>query len=142
MNVIQVLEQRRISSIVELKDRFELRPEKGWVWLQRLCFRALARIGAFAELETTKIKLHDVGRDGERFMTRVLRSRQAVQGSFEREPTQLLIGPKEYAELMEEILSAAEFSFDAQYYRRINGVDQVYGLKVRMVPWMRGILLL
>jgi len=142
VTVISVVEHQRITEIKEVKSQFELRPERGYIWVQRFCVWLLAKIGAFANVPSTRIERHDVGKEGDRFMAAVFKARNAVLGSFEMNPTELLIGPKEYAELMDEVISTARFSFDARYFRHIDGETKVYGLKVRMIPWMAGMLLL
>ncbi len=139
---IDVIELRRISQVKELKDAFELRTDRPAVWLQRLCFWVLRKLGCYAHLDTVRVERHDIGKHGDSFMSRLLARRNAVMGSFEREPTKLLIGSAEYAELMEEAISNSPFNFDARYMKGDIRNPTVYGLKVEVIPYMRGMLLL
>src|ERR1700760_835201 len=139
---VDVVELRRISEVKVLQDTFELRPERPAVWLQRVCLWVLRKLGCFASTDVIRYERHHIGKNGERFMQRLLKAKNAIQGSLEMKPTRLLIGSEQYAELMEEMVSKAPFAFDSQYY--IGGYDRptVIGLRVEVIPWMRGILLL
>ena len=142
MTVITVVEHQRLTEIREIKTQYELRPERGYVWIQRICVWLLGKIGAFANVPTTTIARHDVGKHGDTFVTLILRSKNAILGSFDRNPTECLIGPEEYATLMGELIHYGQFELESRYFRQIEGETRVYGLKVRVIPWMRGILLL
>lgn len=142
MTVITVVEHQRLTEIKEIKSQFELRPERGYVWIQRLCVWLLAKIGAFANVPSVTVARHDVGKEGDTFMTRLMRSKHAVLGSFDRDPTEVLIGPEEYSTLMGELIHYGQFEFESRYFRHVEGETRVYGLKVRVIPWMRGILVL
>lgn len=142
MTVISVVEHQRLTEIKEIKSQFELRPERGYVWIQRLCVWLLAKIGAFANVPSVTVARHDVGKEGDTFMMRVMRSKHAVLGSFDRDPTEILIGPEEYSTLMGELIHYGQFEFESRYFRHVEGETRVYGLKVRVIPWMRGILVL
>ena len=143
--VIDVLELQPVSQVVELKDAFEFRTDRPAVWLQRLCLWVLRRLGCFACKETVTIERHEIGRHGEKFMERLWVRRKAIWGSFERgltdEPKRLLIGAGDYQELMDEV-TTNRFSFDAHYYMGRGGRPEVMGLKVEVIPHMRGMLLL
>ena len=137
---IDVIELRHVREIKEFKEAFQLRKDRPAMWLQRACLWVLRKLGCYAELETIKVERHEIGRYGDSFMQRLLARRNAVYGSFEREPKKLLIGSAEYAELMKEAVSNSPFQFEARYFK---GADQtVYGLKVEVIPYMRGMLLL
>jgi hypothetical protein len=139
--IIDVLELRPVPKVVELKDAFELREDRPAIWLQRVCLWVLRKLGCFACKETVTIERHEIGRHGDKFMERLWARREAVWGDFNREPTKLLLGAADYQELMKESCTAG-FSFDARYYLGRNGRPEVMGLKIEVIPHMRGMLLL
>lgn len=142
MTVISVVEHLRLTEIREIKSQFELRPERGYVWIQRLCIWLLTKIGAYATGPMTTIARHDVGKEGDTFMMNLMRCQHAILGSFDRDPKEVLIGPEEYATLMHETVHYAPFEFQSRFFRNEDGQTKVHGMRVRMIPWMRGILLL
>ena len=75
-------------------------------------------------------------------MVRIAKQRSAVFKLLNREPKELLIGAEDYAELMRETPAHYLFDFNAQYVRGERGVAQIMGLKVRVIPWMRGVLVI
>lgn len=139
--VIDVIELRPVPKLVELKDAFELRKDRPAIWLQRACLWVLRKLGCFACKETITIERHEIGRHGKKFMDRLWDRREAVWGFFEDEPTRLLIGAKDYQELMHEVCTSG-FQFDGRYYMGRNGKPEVFGMKIEVIPHMRGMLLL
>lgn len=136
-------ELRRIPEVKELKDSFELRKDRPAVWLQRLCLWVLRRLGCYAQHETVRIDRHYIGWKGNSFMERLWERKKLIWGSFDMEPTRLLIGAEDYARLMQEAYSKNSFEFSAQYMMgRAGREPEVMGLKVEVIPWMSGILLL
>lgn len=137
--VIDVYELRSIPKVVELKDAFELREDRPAVWLQRACLWVLKKLGCYAHKETISVERHVVGKHGKKFMERLWARKKAIWGDFEMEPTRLLLGAADYQELMQEACTGG-FSFDARWFQ---GRDrEVMGLKVEVIPHMRGMLLL
>jgi hypothetical protein len=136
--VIDVYELRSIPTVVALKDAFELREDRPARWLQRVCLWVLKKLGCYANKETVAIERHAVGWHGEKFMERLWARKKAIWGDFEMEPTRLLLGAADYEEMMKEVCTGG-FSFNAEWYR---GNREVMGLKVEVVPHMRGMLLL
>lgn len=139
--IIDVIELRPVPKVVELKEAFEFRKDRPAHWLQRLCLWTLRKLGCFACTETVTIERHNIGRHGKNFMDRLWERREAVWGFFEDAPTRLLIGAQDYSELMKEACTSG-FSFDGRYYMGRGGKPEVYGMKVEVIPHMRGMLLL
>jgi hypothetical protein len=138
---IDVIELRPISRVVVLKDAFELREDRPALWLQRVCLWVLRKLGCFACKETIDYQRHVFGDKGRDFMSRLWERKDALWGSFEREPTRLLIGAEQYAEMMRETASSAYFEFNAEYMKG-GRHPKVMGLHVEVIPWMCGMLLL
>lgn len=141
---IDVVEVRRISEVVELPDVYQLRGDRPLVWLQRVCIWILGKLGCQTSTEVSRIERHHIGRNGQAFMSQLARRKVAILGSFDFEPTRLLIGPSEWEELMGEIGPTTAFEFDAEWYKKSPSHTGycVMGLHVEVIPWMRGMLLL
>lgn len=140
--VIDVIRQERITSVVEIKEAFEFRKDRPAHWLQKLCIWTLRKLGAFHHGEVVTFERHVIGKNGRRFMDRLFEQRRNLLNGFDREPTRLLIGADDYAELMQEA-TREHFHFDAEYMRG-NGdrYPKVCGLRVEVIPWMRGVLVM
>lgn len=141
---IDVAEMRRITDVRELTDTYQLRTDRPLVWLQRVCLWMLRRLGCFVSVNDIRIERHVFGKKGRTFMERLWERRMSILGTFDMQPTRLLIGPEEYAEIMHEAVSTASFGFDAEYGVGNGPLRQptVMGLRVEVIPWMRGMLLL
>jgi hypothetical protein len=135
-------EMRRIPEVKVMQEAFELNPRRPAVWLQRICIWILRKLGCYAHFETVRIDRHYIGRRGNNFMERLWDRRKLIHGSFNHEPTRLLIGAEDYARMMQEEYSKTPFSFNAEYVMGKNGRPQIMGLHVEVIPWMDGILLL
>lgn len=57
-------------------------------------------------------------------------------------PTQVLIGAQDYQHMMGSPDIHQLMKFDAKYTILENGEMKIMGLKVNVVPWMRGILVM
>jgi hypothetical protein len=139
---VDVAEVRRIAEVKEIKDAFQFRDDRPGAWLQRLCLWILRRLGCFACVDTVRVERHYFGERGQRFMDRLWERRLAICGAFEMEPSRLLVGPEEYADMMSEPVSGGAFGFDAEYHVNGRYGPTVHGLHVEVIPWMRGMLLL
>jgi hypothetical protein len=117
-------------------DAFALRLDQKWPWLQRVCIAILRKLGAYDIGETVKIERSTI--DAPTFMERLFKQQSNITQFFNVRPTRLLIGSEDYAELMREAVTTGQFNFRAEY-----GIGrEICGLKVEVVPWMRGVLVL
>lgn len=99
-------------------------------WLVRL----LGGTCPFDSVKLVRVPINDKD-----FMTRLWRQRRELVESFRREPTTLLIGGEDYQELMDSPQFKTAISFQARFnYER----HEIYGLTVKVIPWMRGILVM
>ena len=119
-------------------NAFAIREDRPHLWLQKVCCWVLGRLGAYRRDTQTKIEYRVI--DADSFITRIAKQRESVFELTNREPRELLIGAQDYAELMHETVSTQMFSFDAAYMRDERGDRTVMGLRVRVIPWMRGVL--
>lgn len=119
---------------------FAVREDRPHLWLQKVCCWVLEKLGAYRRDTQTKIEYRTI--DADRFMDRIAKQRASVFELLNCRPKELLIGAQDYAELMHEADTHFPFSFSASYVVGERGVAQIMGLKVRVIPWMRGVLVL
>lgn len=133
---IKVIEHKELRRLIEVKDAFEFRPERGHVLLQKICFWFLRKMGAYRVGESITVKTIQI--DSDKFIDQLLRQRKSLFKFFNLDASRLLIGPDDFHSLMGEMQEHYLFSFNAEYYR--NG--ELFGIKVYVIPWMKGMLVL
>jgi hypothetical protein len=129
------IEQKEHKTLVIREDRFQYLPQNGWAWLQRLCFWFLRKRKCNPFDEVFHYTRHVINTD---------KAIQAIQNEYQcldmahHEGRHILIGSEDFARLMNspEIYSMTSFSAEYGYDR------QIFGMKVTVVPWMRGILVM
>ena len=119
---------------------FSIREDRPHLWLQKACCWVLEKLGAYRVDTQTKIEYRTI--DADSFITLIAKQHSAVFELLNRRPSELLIGAQDYAELMHETASNHMFSFDATYMRGERGVVTIMGLRVHVIPWMRGVLVM
>jgi hypothetical protein len=130
--------------------KFSYQPKKGWGPLQRLAFWFLGRIGAFATDMTQSVTYDRITINPQKFTEKILATNAALMNYYHERGERLLIGPAEYSQLMNESMVQLRhtLSFEApyaynNYNRDTNNFDlQVCGMKVTIVPWMSGMIVL
>jgi hypothetical protein len=142
--VIEAVRLERIETVKVAGDptKYEFRVDGGAHWLQRLCFWVLGKLGAFADLHTIRVERHIVGRHGDSFMWRLVNQKLSLLREG-YSPAEILVGAEDYAQLMDECSTSEQpFAFDTRYFSAEMGQKTIHGLRVRVIPWMRGILVL
>lgn len=130
--------ERTVSSFIDT-EKFTFRSDKKWPWLQKVCFAILRKLGANSIGEVVKIERRVI--DSDSFMQKIFEQKNGIQTLFNISPKQLLIGAEDYAQLMREEISTMPFDFRARYaYNDEYNRQQIMGLNVKVIPWMRGIL--
>lgn len=126
------------KNIVKRDDvaAFQLRLDRPAVWLQKVCFFVLGKLRAFREDDTLVVERQII--EPATFMDRIFAQIEGIQQLFLERPTILLIGAIDYANLMNEMTQTRGFSFGAQYCIG----DEVFGLTVHIIPWMKGCLVM
>jgi hypothetical protein len=125
------------------KDTFKAGKSKKHEWLQRLCFMVLAKLGAYdtyAELRVETITI-----DKRSFVDRLLAQQHALIRDFginNRNRFTLLIGARDYQELMGSPEISQMITFDTDFMVDKNGREAVMGMDVTIVPWMTGVVVL
>lgn len=129
-------------------DRFTLRPDLKYVWLQRAAIWVLRKLGCYAMLtETTAIRktLDTTG-----IAERLWKMDSEVFMIYNRHGEHLLVGQQEFADIASGFSMNHPFSVDLQYAWVEPGryppdaipKPSIRGMKVTVIPWMKGMLVL
>lgn len=120
------------------QDRYELRADRGWYWLQRILFSILRRLGCFArdcEIVSSQTRIINTGS----FLRRISHQRAELTQRWMLQGERLLLGAEDYRELMQETnLIPGPLSFDIRF---MSGC-RIHDLRVTIVPWMSGMLVM
>lgn len=138
MYEIVFLKHEPARSCAWASDKYEYLPDRGWKWLQRLAIGVLRWLGCYSQIETTDYKTHMVRPND--FIQAICEQRRELMSLYRLEGERLLIGSEEYFDLMKQQDQRMydSFSFTAQY----SYAKQIMGMKVTVVPWMKGILVM
>jgi hypothetical protein len=118
------------------KDAFSFRKDRPAQWLQKLCLYTLRKLGAFDIGEKEVVKHYTL--KPRLFMERLYKQREYLFSQFDREPSCLLIGAGDFEEMMGMRDIHQYLSFTGEYNRG----HEIIGLKVHIVPWMKGFIVL
>lgn len=130
--------ERTVSSFIDT-EKFTFRPDKKWPWLQKICFAILRKLGANSIGEVVKIERRVI--DSDKFISAIYKQKAEIKELFNMCPKHLFIGAEDYSVLMREEISTMPFDFRATYaYNDEYNRQQIMGLNVKVIPWMRGIL--
>ena len=133
---VHISEKELFSDLV---DTFAIREDRPHLWLQKVAIWVLRKLGAHAR--ERGVSYERVVVDTGKFLDRLLQQREDVRRLLDRNPSTLLIGPEDYHELTGQLLSY-HISFISQYHYRDSSGTYVCGLKVHVVPWMKGMVVL
>ena len=130
---------RRPELVSFATSAYEFKPTGKLQWLQRLCWKFLHKRKALSIYHDTKtiFKQHRV--EPGIFLGKLTAMRRDIMHYFNANCTRLIIGAKDYCELMSCPEMNSRISFTATYR---TGPATVAGLKVEVVPWMEGFVIL
>jgi hypothetical protein len=131
---VQFVTCERTDALVRVNDAFAFNPRRGWAWLQHAALWVLRRLDCYYMEEQSSYSYHAL--HGPTFMERVYRQHQELRRTYGQKAVTLLMGAEDYAELMggPEIRQYIELD--------LSGVTKVHGLELKIVPWMRGVVVL
>ena len=135
---IEFVDTKYITTMVPMFDAFKFKPEGRAQWAQRLAWKFLNWRGAMKQAYEPKVTSSRHTIDADKFIERVIKQRVSLLHHFRKDGQRLLIGSDDYFELMGELSSHQHFKFDACVH---NG-RQIMGLKVEVIPWMRGAIVM
>lgn len=134
--IVEFVAHREITNRIVREGVFEFRKDRPAHWLQKLCFFVLRKLGAFRIDDVISVERHII--DSDEFMGRLFEQNVNIQKFFNMRPERVLIGSEDYSKLMEQEIARHQFGFSARYAISHN----IFGLKVEVIPWMRGILVM
>lgn len=141
MDEISLLDHTTVRVYFENKDTYKFDSSKKYLWLQKVCIKILAKLGCHGESFHEIVKTHVINKSN---LIEKLNEANRLICSKNKTPTTLLIGPEEFAELMQQDPIHNLLKFDIKYpcMENKNGVTDRYmmGMRVVIVPWMKGIL--
>jgi hypothetical protein len=106
-------------------------------WWDRPRWWLIRALGGECPFDTVKVVRVLV--NGKDFMERLWKQKRALVESFRREPMTLWMGGEDYEELMSSPAVRQSFTVHAEFNY---GRREVYGLTVKVIPWMRGMLVM
>lgn len=136
--VVHQVEERREPYFISEAGVFQVREDRPAVWLQRVCAWVLGRLGAVYMEERCRVTTHLV--QPMRLLEAISRQRAEVFEHLGREGSSIAIGGEDYAELMRdpELRSLHFFEFTTE----CRSAGRVFGLRIQIIPWMKGIVVL
>lgn len=137
----EYVETQTIRTLTEFKDGFEFRSDKKYHWIQKFCFWILRKIGAYRRENIHSFKKFTINPDS--FMERLFKQNSYLQKEFNMKPSKLFIGAEDYTAVMGGDEMRQMLQFNTSYHFRDGrcGIE-IMGLKVTVVPWMRGIIVM
>jgi hypothetical protein len=112
-------------------------------WLQRACLWLLDRFGCRWEAFETEDRAvyREVSFDENDIVDHVRQIEGAIELIWQGDK-EILCGPQEFAGLARQLEDLTQpFAFNARMQIGWDREVKVFGMKVRVIPWMRGILI-
>ena len=143
---VQYLATKREIRDVFLPDQYQLRPSQGYVWLQKAAIWVLKKLKCYAvkkEAIFSKITI-----DPYKLMEKLLAENANLAMEYNLRGERVLMGYEDFSRLNgENIHFSSPISFEAPYLMSSSGdydkwESVVCGMKITVIPWMRGILIL
>lgn len=125
------------------KDTFKEGKSKKHEWLQRLCFKILAKLEAYDTYPEATYETIVIDKKG--FVERFLEQQRALIKEFNvgiDSRFRLIIGASDFRELMCSPEINQMLTFDTTFNVVNNGIQSVMGMEVTIVPWMQGAVIL
>lgn len=123
--------------MLPISDGRVFKPAGRFQWLQRLAWRFLDRAGVLAQAYEPKEEVKRVRFQSKDFMSNLFKLKGLVE-DFDMRPTELLIGAQDFEKLMHSPEINQPWGFGAEY---MHG-KTIMGLKVRVIPWTKGFVIL
>lgn len=158
MKRITFVATRERRTVLPKLNHFEFVPKAHWggwaghvhIWLLRKAWAFLHWRGALRQAMVDHLDYQRVVIDPDDVMKRLLAQRRALF-EMHQTPREVLIGAQDFEELMDTPEIQRQITFNAQLLTRsardveCGWRDQdttVLGLKVRVIPWMRGMVVM
>ena len=102
-------------------------------WWDRVRWRLVRLLGGTDPFDSVKVTRIPI--DADDFMVKLYKQKRHLYEYFNREPKMLLIGAEDYENMMNSPVIQKEIQFSASFHY---GQFERYGLTVKVIPWMRG----
>lgn len=132
--------RERMIEHLQLGNAFSYNEKKGWAWLQRLCFRFLRWRGCQHRQTVTTFTRRRI--DPDRVVEALFEQKCAVKEMLGRGGEVVIIGTEDYAQMMRESVLGSPLCFSARYNHGAGGHRTAMGLRVVVVPWISGMVVL
>ena len=142
MTRIHFLKTDRIDTFREAPDRHQFAEIGRYKWLQRQAWRFLQWSGAIKPSVDHMIAFQRVEFDSQDLIKNILKQRSEIFEHHDGEPKTLLIGSEDFEQLMGLPQINSSMSFMAELHGGYRGERRIFNLQVRVIPWMRGALVL
>lgn len=140
--VVNFVKLERIDTMTADLNRFEYRPDRGWLWLQRAAFAVLRWIGAH-HMPTVTTYRRTAQENDDLLKSLLAQRRQWFDYVHHDEMAHIYMGPDDERDLMK----LCDFR-DMQYTTLKGGIEtrDQYGRKwhdvpITVVPWMKGAII-
>ena len=138
-NIIKVALYESDTKLAPVNDQWKFQPAGRWSCLQKLAWKLLMRTGALETGIEYTTTYQTIQIDGDKALASIMKQRHYAFSQFCRRPTMIYIGPEDMADIMRDVgycnvKSPINFSGRAGYDY------DIYDLPVRIVPHMRGCL--
>ena len=121
-------------------DLYEYSPNKRLKWLQRTCFWILNKLHCNHIDRVVAYKAQRV--DTDRFMHQLLEAKADFIRRLEDNPSTVLMGAEQYDDLIKaDDRLTQPLGFTSQYDYHDGHTLKIMGLKVIVIPWMDGMVL-
>ncbi|CAL62421.1 Hypothetical protein HEAR2289 [Herminiimonas arsenicoxydans] len=134
------LRQKVHNFTVERKNVFEFRKDRKYHWLQKACFYVLDKIGAYHNEMQSEIKRILI--DSDDFAQKLYMQRKYIFKELDQPGRVLLIGAQDFQQLMGSPEIHQMLSFNMKVHQGRDGATQIMGMEVKIIPWMRGMLVM
>lgn len=142
MDVIEFTTVEKIKKEYHDKDVYSLRQNGKHVWLQRLCFKILEKLKCNNALyHTTEVKRKLISPKS--VMDALYRQKSIILDQAHELQGIVYMGQEEFFRLSGEVNLNKAISFTAPYSHSVYGHGyQVFGMKICVIPWIKGIFVL
>lgn len=133
---------RKTTTAID-KDAFQFSKNAGWLWLQRLCFFALRKIGAYRQHTVEFIQR--TPQQNNNLIKMLFEQQRVVRDMLERQRKfRVYVGPDEQYRLHELVqMNGGVVQLDTRLPVGNPGAwsgIRIFGISVTVIPWMSGCL--
>lgn len=138
MQIISTMESQTLSRKVEDLDKYTYRPDRPFRGLQKLCFWFLERIKCYSKHDHVYVESHCI--DEQYLLDKIFKQENEIFKQTNFTPSVVYMGRDDYMDMMQSEIPHHYMSFDVNARIIKNGYEKIKGMKLVVVPWMKGVL--